>query len=37
MTGRNTDTAMNTRNTPTARSVPNVTRDFPVGTLLVAD
>lgn len=37
MTGRNTVNAMKIRKIPTARSAPKVTRDFPVGTLLVAD
>lgn len=37
MTGRNTVIAMKTRKIPTARSMPNVIKDFPVGTLLVAD
>lgn len=37
MTGRNIVNAMKMRKTPEARSKPKYMRDFPEGTLLVAD
>lgn len=37
MTGRNMVNAINIKNTPEARSKPKYMRDFPEGTLLVAD
>lgn len=37
MTGRNIVKAMKIKNTPVARSKPKYIRDFPDGTLLVAD